>query len=49
MSRDPIDHLIDEMCEADSEDLEIDEIDAPAGPPLSAEEIWQRIGLITRN
>jgi hypothetical protein len=39
MARDPIDKMIDEMGEHDLEATDLDEIDAPDGPPLTPEEI----------
>jgi hypothetical protein len=36
MSRDPIGEWIDQACEVDQPELDIDEFDEPMGPPLTA-------------
>ena len=41
MSRDAIDELIDQALQAEPLELEIDEFDTPAGPPLTNDEIQQ--------
>jgi hypothetical protein len=48
MSRDPIDEWIDQACEVDQPELEIDEFGERTGPPLTPEDLAQARGALAR-
>jgi hypothetical protein len=48
MPGDPLDEMIDKMCQADPIELELDEDDEPAGPPLAPDELVEARQVLAR-